>query len=313
MHPDRWEVGSFHHWVGFSPPANPPVVPWPAGQLLSSGRDALRVALAVGARDFGWRRLWVPDYFCQQVVAALAQTGFELVSYPDNPLRRSPDLPDAAPADVVLVMNYFGMRSGVAWTRPKGVGLIEDHSHDLTSRRAFASDADFCVASLRKTTPVPSGGVLWSPRGHALPRQPRQLSQRQRTSAAMLQAMVLKGMYLEGGAVGKAGFRAVAERVERDLCVPLVSEIDDVSRAVVESFPLDTWRTARAENLAVLMDEVGDLGWGRILWPSTAGSSPFSAVLIADSAERREWAFTRLVRADIYPAILWPLESPCSQ
>lgn len=310
VHPDRWEIGSQYHWPGSPPPGESPLVPWSTGRLLSSGRDALRMALALGVRDFGWRRLWVPDYFCQEVVAALIQTGLELRSYPDHPLRCAPDLPDARSGDVILVMNYFGIREGATPLRREGIGLIEDHSHDPTSTWAFTSGADFCVASLRKTTPLPDGGVLWSPRGHALPRPPRQVAQRRRTAAARVRAMMLKAMYLDGHPVDKADFRASAEVAERDLAVPVVSAMDPVSRALLASFPIEAWRRARAVNHETLGDALAGLGWTRMLGPAVPEAAPFSATLIMDSLERRELVRTRLMEARIYPAVLWSLETP---
>jgi hypothetical protein len=310
MHPDRWEIGSHFHWSGLFAPGEAPLVPWSTGSLVSSGRDALRMTLAVGARAHGWRHLWVPDYFCQQVVAALAQTGLELRVYPDNPLRRVPDLPDARPGDAILVMNYFGLREGFGALRRDGVGLIEDHSHDPTSAWAFTSGVDFCVASLRKTIPLPDGGVVWSPLGHELPPEPREGAQRQRTAATRLQAMILKAMYLDGHPVKKADFRAIADRAERDLAVPSVSAMNALSRGVLASFPIDLWRRRRAANHAALVEALAGLGWGQVLGPVGRGGAPFSAALIVDTPERRERVRTRLVDARIYPAVLWPLESP---
>jgi hypothetical protein len=40
--------------------------------------------------------------------------------------------------------------------------LVEDHSHDPFSPWAVGSSADYAFCSLRKTLPVPDGGLLWS-------------------------------------------------------------------------------------------------------------------------------------------------------
>jgi hypothetical protein len=310
MHPDRWEVGSHHHWPGVPPPGDSPLVPWSAGRLLSSGRDALRMALALGSQAHGWRRLWVPDYFCQHVVASLLLSGLELHTYPDDPRRRSPEPPDARRGDVILAINYFGLRDGPGMPRPENVGLIEDHSHDPTSAWAFESGADFCVASLRKTVPLPDGGVVWSPVGHGLPPAPRQTAQRRRTAATRLQAMILKAMYLGGHPLEKADYLAMADRAEQELHRPDLCAMSAASRVVLASFPIDAWRRARVENHSILLDAIAGLDWIGALGPAAPGGAPFSVALVLDSAERRDRVRARLLERRIYPAVLWPLDAP---
>lgn len=310
MDPDRWELGSDFHWPGLPRANDPSAVAWASGVLLSSARDALRLALAAGVRERGWRRLWVPEYFCQQVVAALIRPGLELRIYPDDPLRRGPDLPSARPGDAILVMNYFGLREAVEVPRRDGVEVIEDHSHDPTSPWAASSSADYCVASLRKTIPVADGGVLWSPRGHAIVAPARITPQRRRTTGTKLAGMILKAMYLEGHAVEKPVFRELTRRGERGLHVPAVSSISPVSRAILASFPIAAWRRTRTANHATLGSLLGDLRWVRLLGPAGDGAAPFSCALVADTPERRETVRRALVDARIYPAVLWPLERP---
>ena len=36
-------------------------------------------------RSQGWQRLWVPEYFCYDVIASLKEAGLELVFYTDYP------------------------------------------------------------------------------------------------------------------------------------------------------------------------------------------------------------------------------------
>jgi hypothetical protein len=308
MHPERWENGSDFHWPGLPTPGAVQAVPWSSGVLVSSGRDALRLALDIGVRKRGWRRLWVPEYYCQHVAAALVRPDLELLTYLDHPLRRAPDLPDASPGDAVLVVNYFGLRDVVRIPRREGVEIIEDHSHDPSSHWAATSAADFCVASLRKTLPLSDGGVLWSPLGHALPPAPLLTPQRARIAATKLAAMILKAMYLDGHPVDKATYRALALRGEKGLAVPSVSAISDVARGLLGSFPVGSWRRARAVNHALLVSLLAQLAWARVLMPADSTCVPFSCVLVLDSAERRERVRLRLIQERVYPAVLWPLD-----
>jgi hypothetical protein len=309
MHPDRWENGSEYHWPGVGAPEDAEPAPWSSGLLVFSGRDALRLLLAHGFQHRGWHRLWVPEYYCQHVAAALVRPGLDLLPYPDNPLRPVPDLPDGRPGDAILVTNYFGLRGAVHAPRRDGVEIVEDHSHDPWSPWAQTSTADFCMASLRKTLPLSDGGVLWSPRLHALPPVPRLTAQRRTAAATKLAAMILKAMYLDGHPVDKADFRALALRGERDLAVPGISAMSDVARVVLRSSPVESWRRTRAANHALLSSLVAKVGWARVLEPAVGAGVPFSFVVVVDTAERRERVRLRLIESKVFPAVLWPLET----
>ena len=312
MHPDRWENGSDYPWIGLPSAASAgeaDPVPWASGGLLlSSGRDALRLVLSTGMRRRGWRRLWVPQYFCQVVTAALVTPGLELRAYADSPLRSTPQLPDASLGDAMLVVNYFGLRNAVHVTPPLGVDVIEDHSHDPTSTWAASSSADFCVASLRKTVPIPDGGVVWSPVGHGLPRPPRITEQRRRAAASKLAGMLLKAMYLDNHDVEKATYRDLLAGGEEALHVPAISGISDVSRSLVQAFSFRAWRDARRRNHALLAERLAGIKWLRVLMPDSDDAVPFSAVVLTESAERRELVRQWLIANRVYPAVLWPLE-----
>ena len=149
--------------------------------LFASGRDALVALVRWGAIRHGWRRVWVPSYYCPEVPAALAAIAdvVELLVFPDHALW-APTQVGAIPAirgDVVVLANQLGVRprpdtDAMDAITAGGVTLIEDHSHDLGSEWALRSGADYAFASLRKTLPLPDGGAVWSPRGLELPPEP---------------------------------------------------------------------------------------------------------------------------------------------
>ncbi len=305
--PDRWEQGSEYHWLDPARPVARRPSPWSAGLLLFSGRDALRLILEHGVRERGWRRLWVPEYFCQHVIAALVRPDLPMRPYPDHPLRSRPDFPDTRRGDVVFLANYFGLRGTIEPPRRDGVEILEDHTHDPDSAWARATTADFAVVSLRKTLPLSDGGALWSPRGHPLPPAPALTPQRRRAAATKLSAMILKAMYLGGHPVAKETYRRLALRGERGLGAPGVSAMSEVAHAVLHSYPIDRWRRARASNHALLRRRLSRVRWLRVLRPP-AGCVPFSFAVEIDSAGRRERVRRRLIDSGVFPAVLWPLE-----
>ena len=173
-----------------------------------------RQALIHLYRSQGWQRLWVPEYFCYDVVASLRETGLELRFYTDYP----DDHDDSKtleniqrnglfrPTDAVMRVNYFGTRS---YRSPEKlmVPVVEDHTHDLIGDWALRSNADWCIASLRKSLPIPEGGMLWSPVGLRLPEQPALSDENEKIAAIRWEAMKLKADYLEGRFGDKEAFR----------------------------------------------------------------------------------------------------------
>jgi hypothetical protein len=81
-----------------------------------------------------------------------------------------------------------------------------------------------------------------------------------------------------------------------------------VARAILGSFPVAAWRSARAVNHVVLTSRLAQVGWARVLAPADGDSVPFSCVFVVDSAQLRERARRYLIAANIFPAVLWPLE-----
>jgi len=226
----RRELGSDLHGMRYNPGPNAPG-PWDhaTARFLGSGRDALRFIIANGRARRGWQRLWVPGYYCQDVVRSLASTGIPLAAYGQDPfmMPRPLEAMDLRPGDAVLKVNYFG----TVCCAPEddatvpGVETIEDHTHDPWSPWARQSAADWCAVSLRKTLPVPDGGIAWSPAGHPLPEGPKVTPEHACAALRGLEAMLLKGLYLDGHEVDKATFRRLARDGEKGISAGEVSDI----------------------------------------------------------------------------------------
>jgi hypothetical protein len=307
-----WEHGSDFPLLDFEPAAGATPLPGLDAPLYSTGRTALRALLAHGAAREGWRRLWVPAYYCPDVIPALRAAGPEVRAYPAGP--EWSDAPPAAPGDAVLAVNFFGLASGPPpWLAGRrGVALIEDHTHDPGSDWARASQADWCVASLRKTLPVPDGGSLWSPRGHPLPPPPRRDPAHEDTAAEKLAAMALKRAYLAGRAELKPTYRMLFAEAEEALArqgegaAPAAASA--WTEALVRRMPVEKWRRRRADNHATLSALLGDLPAARVLAPADADrAAPAVCTLVLDAPERRDRLRTALIARSVYPAVLWSL------
>ena len=281
-----WEVGGEFH-LPVDPPG--PYHRWPEGAVwYALGRHAVEALLG----QLRSPRLWLPDYFCHEVAARWRETAV-VELYEDDPRWPEPRWESlrTAPRDVVVAVNYFGVRRGAPWREWReetSYVLVEDHAHDPASDWATTSTADYAFSSLRKTLPVPDGAILWSPRGLPLPDQPAGGAD---GSELKLAAMLLKGEYLERGDDGlKDRFRRLQLDGEERLAEAAVSGASAATReSLVRGVPLP-WRARRSENTARLLSSLH--GWASPSRCSRSGprmrrrSAPFSCSGRSRSATR---------------------------
>ena len=315
-----WEQGSEFHLMESTRSGKRVESPWKSdGLLFGSGRDAIKSILVFGMASMGWRRLWVPAYFCQKVAGALIQTGIDVECYYSwYPGETGEGKREFAVGreDAVLLVNHFGLKSDVkpAFDIRNAAAVIEDHTHDPWSPCAFNSGADYCIASLRKTLPVPDGGVLWSPRNRKLPDSPSLTEEHRLAAGNKLEAMELKDLFLQGKMADKSTYRTLSLSGEADLCGRDLSAVSEWTAEKLGEFPVIEWREARKRNHDVMRQALSPVKWLRVVSSSAgAGIVPFSCILLFDSPERREFVRTKLIDASIYPAILWSLEKPAVQ
>lgn len=297
-----WEIGGEFH-LPVDPPG--PHHRWPDGAVwYGLGRHAVRALL----RELGSRRLWLPDYFCDEVARSWGELA-EIVRYEDDPRWPEPRWASLqpGPADVVLAVNYFGVRAGEpfeAWRERTDCVLLEDHAHDPASAWATTSTADYGFSSLRKTLPVPDGAILRSPRGLPLPDQPAGGAD---GSELKLAAMLLKGEYLAGGDDElKERFRNLQLDGEERLAESDVSGASPATReSLVRGVPLP-WRARRAENTARLLAALDGWELAEPLfteWPPDA--APLGAVFVFESGGNRDRVRNDLRDAGVYCPVHW--------
>ena len=309
-----WEHGSEFHLSENIRQDRPYSSPWDGkGLLFGTGRDAMKAILLFCMASRGWKRLWVPAYFCQEVVGAIAETGMTLQSYSSwfpgsSGGNKSPEF---MIGDVILVVNHFGLFSSPEFDVSKASAVIEDHTHDPWSAWAFKSKADYCVASLRKTLPVPDGGALWSPKQKELPTQSPLTRQHRLAAERKLEAMRMKALYLNDQIADKSGYRALQLAGDETLSGRDISAISEWTEQNMCGFPVRKWREVRKRNHETLRWALSSLKWVQVVCPEMMMEIvPFSCILLFDTAERREFVRLELIQASIYPAILWSLEEP---
>jgi hypothetical protein len=308
---DRWEIGSDFQWIGLPPP---PFIPWPEpATWFLLGRHA--VAELLRSLSSVPRRLWIPSYFCHDV--ADYWRGFcTIAMYADSPDRKEPDWETLQPAnnDIVLAVNYFGVRSRepwLQWREKHACVLLEDHSHDPVSEWALHSRADYAFSSLRKTIAVPDGAILWSPQGNSLPQA---IDEDFSGSALKLAAMIWKREYLEGRAspevkpIYRQWQQAGEDALERSTKPYPTTRF---SRQYLASGMPVQWRKRREANVRQLLRQGPSSDVQPLFnsWPS--GSAPLAAVFRFASRMARDRIRERLEAASIYCPIHWPAPLHC--
>ncbi|WP_431944503.1 hypothetical protein [Micromonospora marina] len=292
---DRWEQGSSFPAIL---PGEGQACPFPAAhQLYGSGRQALRALITFGRREYGWRLLHVPAFYCPEVVESVTDL---------LPVRRydtGPFGPQAVPAadtgEAVVTVSYFGEAPVLPTSGTSQV--IVDVTHDPIADWPIETRADFVFASLRKTLPLPDGGVVWSPRGLPLPPAAPPSVEHLATAGRALTAMVLKRAYLDGADVDKAGYLDLFAAAEAGLRSPTVSGISDYSRQALDVLPASELRRRRIANANHLGDRL------RGLPGITVHARTFGVLLKFDDPAERDVMRQALINRRVYPALLWTL------
>lgn len=305
--PHPQEMGSDFHWDGLFPA---PLLPWPEN---SRWYMLARHALASIVRALSDRepKLWLPSYFCGEVTQFCRQW-CQLREYRDDPRWPEPDWATLAPAahDAVLAVNYFGIRDGLVWRDWRKCNqciLLEDHTHDPFSAWSCGSNADYALASVRKTLPVPDGAVIWSPLGLSIPPPPTESNWS--GSALKCAAMLRKAQYLQsrGGEAQKEYFRRLQMQGENLMRVSPVSSVSPYSYALLYDGVPALWRNRRELNVHCLLARLGDLDSAELLfrsWPQ--GSVPFAVAVIFNSRAERDDCHAHLIQNQIYCPVHWP-------
>ena len=274
-------------------------------RMYACGRHAIDAIVKHG----GWKRIWMPAYFCYEVMGHLMEQ-FEVVLYDDSPLNTNDEevvrqLPYKE-GDVLLRTDYFGLRK---WRTNEGIGVpvIEDHTHGLITDWALRSDADYCIASLRKSLPVAAGGILWSPKGLSLPSGIKASEDCEKMAEIRYQAMAMKAEYMKNPlayATDKEAFREKYIDSEERIDGLALSGIDHESEEITRALNVKMWTDLKADNW-YLCRELLDKRF-KVMEPESGKIvQPFSLVLLMVSAEERERLRRYMIQHHIYPAILW--------
>ncbi len=310
-----WESGSEFHWMQLAPgPGKPNYLT--AANLYSCGRSALAGILQYGREALGWKRLWIPSYYCPEVVKTILATKISAKFYFDSPADRVIVPRDVLPGDAIIIVNFFGVKSREEYEEifRLEIPVIEDHSHDPWSLWAMQSQANYLTASLRKTLPIPDGGATWSNIGSPLPPQSSPKAQSSSVPVEKIEAMLLKTLYLAGTISDKARYLDLFNAAKQKLCLSTIGQqcgeegISELSKAILTTFPWRAWRAKRSANYRRLRQQVREQSGVKVLESNRQDICPIMMTLLFPSRKKRDLAKKRLIEHSIFPAVIWPID-----
>lgn len=273
-------------------------------QFLSNGRLCITTLFKAN----GWKRLWVPIYYCYEVLSFIQKQSIKIMFYEDYPECDDITVIDQLhfqEGDVLLRVNYFGLRK-FRDSAKLPIPVIEDHTHDLLGDWARNSTATWCIASLRKTLPIPMGGMIWSPQGKTIEIDFVSTQENNYIATERWNAMSLKRDYLAGANVKKEVFRNIYISTEEQLSDMRFSSIDNITNDYLQTFDIERWYKLKHDNWHYLIENCSSKNVYALL-PESSHSIPFSFVLIFPNNDKREIARRELIQHNIYPAILWQI------
>lgn len=308
---EHWEVGSEFDW------SNDATILTGAGTLLpetyelfSTGRSVLLSIQHLLNSNQRRLRLHLPSFFCMDVAVDL-KTVFDLYWYQDLPTEQAPNFNSLhpLPGDLVLAVNFFGVRAGKVWQdwlrQHNDIILIEDHTHDPFSPWAQQSTASYAMASLRKTLPIPDGAIIWSPQNMPLPQPSTAISS---GADQKLAAMLLKRAYLKGANISKDAYRLLQIQGEQYLSTETNCTASIFTSNILNCLNISELRQKREANIQQFIQlclAKTHSNWKPLFttWPS--GAVPFNSILLFKNIKIRENLRKFLIHQNIFATVHW--------
>jgi hypothetical protein len=279
-----------------------------------SGRYAISELIQHYVSLGDWKRIFVPDYYCMDVIYTISKTGINIVSYQDNPtvLEDQENISKMCfkNGDVLLRINFFGLRSFRSNDKIQ-IPVIEDHTHGLFSDWALSSDADWCFSSIRKSLPVADGGVLWSPTNNIINIKTKCTTKEHHELVKnRYSAMKVKSQYfLNKNPASKNKYLQLFKETEECFTNNPSSLISPETLTLLNKIPFNIDDSKRL-NFEYLLPKL-DQYYYKVLIPES-DQTAFSLAIILESQSIRDDLRLYLIKNNIYPTILWKLNKNIS-
>lgn len=257
---------------------------YPQALQFQSARAAFLALLRTGKP----RRVWMPRYMCDAMLAPLAMAGCECVFYSVSSTFEIADPIELAPGDWLLYVNYMGVcGDGVQ----KVLRTFDPAQVVLDHSQAFFAPPGDCLATVyspRKFFGVPDGGLLVTTLPVVLPQAVDE-------GAPSRMAHLLKRLYGQAES-GYADFQQAEQSLEA--CEPC--RMSPLTQRILGGIDTENARHQRNHNFALLYHVLGPLN--RFPLDVTEVDGPLCYPFLCDQPGLRE----RLIAARIFVPTYWP-------
>ncbi|AUP77246.1 hypothetical protein [Flavivirga eckloniae] len=281
-------------------------------KICYTGRHALLHILNEVTSSKQVSKIWFPNYYCQHTLHWIKKFHPVIHTYDVNPFEFPAEINISNFADsndVVLINNYWGLSTMPKKSTATGAPLvIEDHSHGWLSKACLNSEADYCFVSLRKSLPIPLGGMYWQPNSSTndIIHSKKNNNDLYEAWDLMVQAMKLKSKYVDGDeTIETSTYLPLFYDVEEALNInsdfaELLDDHEDFIRSFIN---LDT-KQLKNNNLDVLYSEIQDTPYFKVV--KRPDHTAFGLLLLFKDEKEFNSLKSFLVSNGVYPSSLWP-------
>ncbi|MFC7432510.1 MULTISPECIES: DegT/DnrJ/EryC1/StrS family aminotransferase [unclassified Agrococcus] len=276
--------------------------PWKeATALVETGRQAIALIASLLERS-GVRRIALPGFLCDSMIAPYRALGWTLHRYPvlddlSPDLGHARRLAEAGAVDAVLVMRYFGSAptyadiADVAAIRTLGVPVVADETHLPFSLNQWG--ADYAYASLRKVLPTSDGAYVHLPADADPP------ALRRSRETGRYAAMTTFDAEHDISPHSRMLLDASMALLERDR---LPRRASRRGRGLLDALDLDALARRRVRNARVLADALVSAGIAPAVDPDALSVPSHLPVRVADPSATQ----AAMAAAAVYCPIHWP-------
>jgi hypothetical protein len=281
-------------------------------KICYTGRHALLHILNEFTHSKKISKIWFPNYYCQHTLGWIKKSYPAIEIYEINPFEFSTEinvLDFAKSDDIVLINNYWGLSTMLSTkTEAKSPIIIEDHSHGWLSDACLNSNADYCFVSLRKSLPIPLGGIYWQPNSdtNQIKYSEKHSDELYKIWDLMLNAMQVKSKFIAGDkTIQTSTYLPMFYEVEEALNLnrDFVKLIDNHKLFIESHINLDV-KKIKNTNLNVLYSKIQNTSYYKVV--KRVEFTAFGFLLLFKNKEVYNSLKSFLVSNNIYPSSLWP-------